>query len=232
VSPEPEPAPQRVAIAAARNEADRVGDTLDALAEALPGARLFVADDASEDGTAEVAMQHAATVISRGRSHGKGGNVTAAAEAALSELEGDPTFLLCDADLGDSARELVPLLGAVESGECDLAVAAFARREGGGFGLALGYARRKIEELSGFEAEAPISGQRAMRASTLRDLLPFADGFGMELGMTVDAVRAGHRVKEIELPLTHRATYRTIGGFLHRARQLRAFRRAARARSA
>ena len=232
MSPEPEPAPQRVAIAAARNEADRVGDTLDALAEALPGARLFVADDASEDGTAEVAMQHAATVISRGRSHGKGGNVTAAAEAALSELEGDPTFLLCDADLGDSARELVPLLGAVESGECDLAVAAFARREGGGFGLALGYARRKIEELSGFEAEAPISGQRAMRASTLRDLLPFADGFGMELGMTVDAVRAGHRVKEIELPLTHRATYRTIGGFLHRARQLRAFRRAARARSA
>jgi hypothetical protein len=109
-------------------------------------------------------------------------------------------------------------------------VAAFARREGGGFGLALGYARRKIEELSGFEAEAPISGQRAMRASTLRDLLPFADGFGMELGMTVDAVRAGHRVKEIELPLQHRATGRTIGGFLHRASQLRDFQGAYRAR--
>ena len=57
------------------------GTTLDALAAALPGARLFVADDASEDGTAEVAMRHGATVIRRGRTHGKGGNVGAAAEA-------------------------------------------------------------------------------------------------------------------------------------------------------
>ncbi|HET8975890.1 MAG TPA: glycosyltransferase [Solirubrobacterales bacterium] len=221
----------RFVIAAARNEADRIGATLDALAAALPGARLYVADDASEDGTAGAAMQHGATVIRRGRSHGKGGNVGAAAEAALSELgDADATFLLCDADLGSSAAELVPLLDAVERDECDLAVAAFARREGGGFGFALGYARDKIEQLCGFRAEAPISGQRAMPASLLRQVLPFADGFGMEIGMTVDAVRAGARVKEIELPLTHRATYRTLRGFLHRARQLRDFRRAVRPR--
>jgi glycosyltransferase involved in cell wall biosynthesis len=217
-------------IVAAHNEADRIGPTLDALAEALPGARLLVADDASTDGTQETAMRHGAWVVRRRRSHGKGGNVTAAAEALLSEPDGDATVLLCDSDLGASARELVPLIEAVERGDCDLAVAKFARSEGGGFGIALGYARRKIEELCGFRAEAPISGQRAMRASTLRALLPFPDGFGMELGMTVDAVRAGHRVQEIELPLEHRATHRTIGGFLHRARQLRDIRRAARAR--
>ena len=82
------------------------------------------------------------------------------------------------------------------------------------FGFALGYAHDQIERLSGFDATAPISGQRAMRASTLRDLIPFADSFGMEIGMTVDAVRAGHRVKEIELPLEHRATHRTLKGFL------------------
>ena len=138
--------------------------------------------------------------------------------------------MLCDGDLGESAGELVALVEAVEGGDCDLAVAKFARREGGGFGFALGYARDQIERLCGFQAEAPISGQRAMRVRVLRDVLPFADGFGMELGMTVDAVRAGHRVAEIELPLEHRATYRTIGGFLHRLRQLRDFRHAARAR--
>ena len=228
--PEEPAAPSRAVIVAAHNEADCIGATLDALAQALPGARLLVADDASTDGTQEVAMQHGATVIRRGRSHGKGGNVTAAAEALLSELGGNATVLLSDSDLGASAGELVALLEAVERGDCDLAVARFARSEGGGFGVALGYARRRIEELSGFRAEAPISGQRAMRASTLRELIPFADGFGMELGMTVDAVRAGKRVEEIGLPLSHRATYRTIGGFLHRARQLRDFRRAARAR--
>lgn len=216
---------QRIAIAAARNEADRVGDTLDALAAALPGARLWVADDASEDGTPEVAMQHGARVVSRRRAHGKGGNVSAAAEAALSELDGEATVLLCDADLGSSAAGLVRLVEAVEAGECDLAVAAFARREGGGFGAALGFARWAIERRCGFRAEAPISGQRAMRSETLRELLPFAPGFGIEIGMTVDAVRAGHRVKEIELPLEHRATYRTVGGFLHRGRQLRDFAR-------
>ncbi len=226
----PEAPPQRIAVVAARNEADRVGETLDALRAAMPGAAIWVGDDASGDGTTEVAMQHGAQVVTRRRPHGKGGNVTAAAEAALSQLDGEATVLLCDADLGPSAGELVGLVEAVERGECDLAVAAFARREGGGFGFALGYARDRIEELCGFRAQAPISGQRAMRATTLRELLPFADGFGMEIGMTVDAVRAGHRVKEIELPLEHRATYRTIGGFIHRGRQLLDFRRAVRAR--
>ena len=232
MTPEAPTSPPLYVIAAARNEADRVADTFDALAAAFPGARLLLADDASEDGTAEIAMQHGATVISRGKPHGKGGNVTAAAMAALDEVgeDGDATFLLCDADLGSSAAELAPLVDAVRAGECGLAVAAFAKREGGGFGFALGYAHDAIEDLCGFDAEAPISGQRAMTLACMDDVIPFADGFGMEIGMTVDAVRAGHTVKEIELPLTHRATYRTLRGFVHRARQLRDFRKAARAR--
>lgn len=217
---------RRVAIAAAHNEVDRIGATLDALSSALPGAQLYVADDASRDGTSEVAMRHGAWVVSRQSPHGKGGNVTAAAEAALSELDGEATVLLCDADLGDSAARLGPLVEAVERGECDLAIAAFARREGGGFGIALGFARRAIRRLCGFQAQAPISGQRAMPARILRELLPFAPGFGLELGMTVDAVRAGYRISEIELPLEHRATHRDLRGFVHRATQLRDFVRA------
>ena len=223
-------------IVAARNEADRIGATLDSLARTFPGARVFVADDASGDGTGEIAIARGATVIGRRRPHGKGGNVTAAAEAALSDPEavgsGDPVVLLCDADLGESAASLRSLVEAIGRGETDLAIASFARREGGGFGIALGYARRAIRDLSGFEAAAPISGQRAMRASLLRELLPFAPGWGMETGMTIDAVRSGRRVKEVELPLVHRATGRSIGGFLHRAAQLRDFRRARRARRA
>ncbi|MGZ5313428.1 MAG: glycosyltransferase family 2 protein, partial [Solirubrobacterales bacterium] len=227
--PVPPPNPLRAVIVAARNEADSIGATLAALAAAMPEAELLVADDASEDGTAEIAMQSGATVVSRGRPHGKGANVSAAVEALLSRGFAG-TVLLCDADLGDSARELAALVEAVERDDCDLAIAKFARSEGGGFGIAVGYAREKIVELSGFHAAAPISGQRAMPAGLLRELLPFADGWGMEMGMTVDAVRAGRRVKEVELPLEHRATGRTLGGFLHRSRQLRDFRRVYRAR--
>jgi hypothetical protein len=87
----------------------------------------------------------------------------------------------------------------------------------------VGFARWAIRRQCGFEASAPISGQRALSGRALEDVLPFAADFGMEVGMTIDAVRAGYRVSEIELDLEHRATGRTAAGFLHRARQLRDF---------
>jgi glycosyltransferase involved in cell wall biosynthesis len=225
-----ESAVRRVVIVAARNEAERIGSTLDALAGTLPGARLMVADDASIDGTAEIAMGRGAWVVRRGRPHGKGANVTAAAHAAIGEFDDGATALLCDADLRESAIRLPALLDAVESGACDLAVAAFADPRGGGFGIALGYGRRAVARACGAQLAAPLSGQRAMRLRTLRELLPFAGGWGMETGMTIDAVRAGSRIVEIELPLEHRVTGRTPAGFLHRARQLRDIRSAARSR--
>jgi glycosyltransferase involved in cell wall biosynthesis len=212
-------------IVAARNEADRVGETVRALREALPGARVWVADDASEDGTAEVALAAGAEVVSRGRPHGKGANVSAAADAALSVNQPPSLVLLCDGDLGASAQRLESLVRAVEAGECDLAVAAFNRRVGGGFGLALGFARWAIRRCCGLETEVPISGQRALRVEALRAALPFARGYGMEIGMTVDVVRAGYRLREYELDLEHRATGKSLAGFAHRARQLRDFAR-------
>jgi glycosyltransferase involved in cell wall biosynthesis len=221
----------RVAIVAAHNEGDRIGATLEALSRALPDARLLVADDASTDGTPEVAMRKRAWVVRRGRPHGKGANVTAAAQAAIGEFDEGATVLLCDADLGASAGYLTALVEAVEGAECDLAVADFAEPRGGGFGVTLGYARRAVEARCGTRPAAPLSGQRAMRLSTLRGLLPFADGWGLEAGMTIDAMRAGYRVREIRLPLEHRAGGRTPAGFLHRARQLRDIRRAVRARA-
>jgi glycosyltransferase involved in cell wall biosynthesis len=189
-----------------------------------------VADDASSDGTRDAALAAGATVIGRNRPHGKGGNMTAAAEAALDVLDPEATVLLCDGDLGASAARLTPLLEAVEDGRADLAIASFARRVGGGVGLAKGYAGRAIERRSGFLAQEPISGQRAMRAATLARLLPFARGYGMETGMTIDAVRMGLVVAELELDLAHRATGRDWRGFAHRGRQLRDIVAAERAR--
>ncbi|MEZ5154595.1 MAG: glycosyltransferase [Solirubrobacterales bacterium] len=220
---ETEPGRKRIAIVAARDEADRIGATLRSLREASPGIGLWVADDASSDGTRDVALAAGATVIGRNRPHGKGGNVTAAATAALDGLEPETTVLLCDGDLAETAGRLLPLAVAIEAGEADLAVAAFERRVGGGLGLAKGFARDAIRRLCGLETTAPISGQRAMRAGVLAELLPLAPRYGMEIGMTVDAVRAGYRVEEIELDLAHRATGRSPAGFIHRGRQLRDF---------
>jgi glycosyltransferase involved in cell wall biosynthesis len=129
-------------------------------------------------------------------------------------------FILCDGDLAESASRLGALADVVRGGDADMTVAAFATRVGGGVGLAVAFARWAIRRRCGLETRAPISGQRALRASVLADVLPFAAGFGMEIGMTIDAARSGHRIAEVELDLSHRATGRTLAGFAHRGRQL------------
>jgi glycosyltransferase involved in cell wall biosynthesis len=214
-----------IVIVSARDEADRLPATLAALGEAFPRARLIVADDASRDATAAVARRAGVEVVSQPRHVGKGGATTAAARLALplTTAPDPPVVVLCDGDLGASARELARLAEAVRSGGADLAVGVFARAVGGGFGVAVGFARRALRRLTGLELQAPISGQRAMRGEVLATVTPFAAGFGMEIGMTTDAHRAGFRIVEVRLDLEHRATGRTAAGFLHRARQLRDF---------
>jgi glycosyltransferase involved in cell wall biosynthesis len=217
--------PRTLVIVAAHDEADRVGATLAGVSLAFPDAELWLADDGSIDGTAQIAAAAGARVVRSERVLGKGGAVTGAAREALSQVRAggaasDAIFVLCDGDLGDSARELVRLVEALDSAPADLAVGAFSRRVGGGVGLAVGFARWAIQRRCGLLTRAPISGQRAIRADTLAAVLPFAPGFGMEVGMTIDAVRAGGRVVEVELDLDHRATGRTPAGFLHRGRQL------------
>jgi glycosyltransferase involved in cell wall biosynthesis len=217
--------PAVVVIVAAHNEGDRIAQTLAALREVFPDARVLVADDASTDDTAARAQALGAEVVTAPRNIGKGGANTLAARRVLSLAltPEPPVFVLCDGDLGDTARQLPALVAAVRRGECDLAVGAFATRVGGGFGFAVGYARAAIRRLTGLELNAPISGQRAMRGAVLPVVVPFAPRFGMEIGMTVDAARAGFVVGEVELELAHRASGRTLAGFVHRARQLKDF---------
>jgi glycosyltransferase involved in cell wall biosynthesis len=215
---------------AAYNEADRIAVTLAALAGAFAGAAVWVADDGSRDATAEIARAGGARVVRSERVIGKGGAMTLAAREALREASAAtaapggpraaPVFVLCDGDLAESAVHLPELARAVRAGRADVAVAAFSRRVGGGVGAALGFARWAIARRCGVRTSAPLSGQRALSERALRDVLPFADGYGMEIGMTIDAVRAGHRVVELELDLSHRASGRTLAGFAHRGRQL------------
>ena len=194
-------------LVAARDEEDRIGPTVGRLREAFPEAVVVVADDGSRDGTASIAERAGARVVRLPR-RGKGQALT------LAERDCPPgPLLLCDADV---EGDLSPL---VESG-AELAIARFTRRVGGGLGLAKAVARRLVEARGGRRLEEPLSGQRFLSERARASVFPVAAGFGVETRMTIDALRAGLEVREVEVDLAHRATGRDLGGFLHRARQL------------
>lgn len=194
-------------LIAARDEEERIGATVERLRTAFPDAEVIVADDGSVDGTAEAA-EHAGARVLRFPRLGKGQALTLAERKAPSG-----GLLVCDADVeGD--------LAALAAADADLAIAVFAERQGGGFGIAKRLARGLIRARSGFVAVEPLSGQRAFSKSARVECFPLAAGFGCEVGASVDAARAGLRLAELELPLRHRATGRDPAGFLHRGRQL------------
>ena len=195
-------------LIAARDEAERIGATIEELRRAFPEAEVIVADDGSRDATADVAETAGALVL-RLPHRGKGQALTLGEHVAN---RGD--LLLCDADL---RGDLSPLL----EGDADLTIAAFARRQGGGFGIAKGAARGLIELASGYRAEEPLSGQRRLTQAARDAVFPLAAGFGCEAAMTADAANAALRIQHARLDLEHRATGRDLRGFLHRGRQLR-----------
>ena len=203
-------------MVAARNEEARVHDTVAALA-AIPGvSEVVVVDDRSGDGTARRASAAGATVIRARSGSGKG----SAVEWALARLPPADVWLFVDADLGMSAASLAPVLEPVVAGKADLAIGSFEAGPGGGFGIVKRLAGLTIRALCGFLAKAPLSGQRAITGGCLAAVRPLASGFGMETGMTIDAVRAGFRVVEVPVNgVSHRSTGRGPRGFLHRGRQ-------------
>ncbi|GIV17179.1 MAG: glycosyl transferase [Armatimonadota bacterium] len=207
------------AVVPARNEAATVAETVRALI-ALP-AEVVVVADACTDDTAKRAREAGAIVLERS---GRGDKASALAKGLRWVREQQPSdndvILLVDADVGASASEAAHLLGVVACDEADMAIGVLppAGRYGG-FGLVARFARWVLLRQTGRRFRAPLSGQRAIRWQPLRQLDALAGGFGIEVGMTVDLVRLGARVQEVDVHMTHRYTGRSWRGFLHRSRQ-------------
>ncbi len=195
-------------LIAARDEEDRIAGTIGALRAQFPGSEVIVADDGSRDATA-IRAEHAGATVLRLPRRGKGQALSAAERVAPPGA-----LLLADADVRGDLRGLCA--GHSEG----LRVARFARREGGGLGLAKGIARAIVRLRTGIELTEPLSGQRAVGPDARAACFPLAPGFGAETRMTIDAARAGASVEEIELDLEHRATGRNLHDFAHRGRQL------------
>jgi len=201
----------------AHDEAARIADTIEA-ARAVPGVtRVIVVDDGSEDGTDHIAELSGAKVVRMAGQAGKGG----ALEAGAKRIENADIVLLLDGDLGSTAAQAELLLAPILAGEADMSIAAFPRPEGkAGFGLVKRLAQWGITRYGGdFTATAPLSGQRALTRECLEATRPFAAGYGVEVALTVRALRSGMRLVEVPTTMGHAATGRDFEGFVHRGRQ-------------
>ncbi|MEV4217293.1 glycosyltransferase family 2 protein [Nonomuraea sp. NPDC049725] len=210
-------------VVPAKNEADRIGLTVEA-ALGLPGVDLVVVvDDGSTDPTGRVARAAGARVVRHSRNRGKAAAMETGAEA-VRLLDGEiPRHLLfLDADLAGTAQAAAPLIEPVRTGEADMTIAVFATRvKLAGHGIVVRVSRDGIRRATGFEATQPLNGQRCLTRDAFEAARPLAHGFGVETALTIDLLRKGFRVREVEVEMAHRATGSDWRAQLHRARQLR-----------
>lgn len=226
------PSPDLAVVIPARNEADRIAATV-AAASKLAGVDIVVVvDDGSTDSTAALAASAGAQVMRHARNRGKAAALETGAEAvrlieAGRQIEaghgasGPRHLLLLDADLADSAADAGPLVDPVRAGTADMTIAVFTTRvRNGGFGIVTTTAGAGIEHATGWRPAQPLNGQRCLTRAAFTAALPLAPGWGVETGMTIDLLRKGMRITEVEVPMSHRATGKDWRSQLHRLHQL------------
>jgi dolichol-phosphate mannosyltransferase len=196
------------------DEADNLAAIAGAILAALPGATLLVVDDASPDGTGELADRLAAAdprIRVRHRP-GKAGLGRAYLDGFGVALAGGARIVLqMDADWSHDPAMLPALIAPVEAGTADLVIGS--RYVRGGRVTDWGLVRRFVsrggsrfaKSLLRLDAHDLTGGFKAWRATTL-EALPFAGvragGYVFQIEMTYRASRLGARIAEV--PITFR----------------------------
>ncbi|BDA64146.1 glycosyltransferase family 2 protein [Actinomyces capricornis] len=217
---------QRVAVVIpAKDEAKRIAATVRAC-RSIPRVDLVVVvDDGSTDGTQDHARAAGAVTVRHSVTRGKASAMeTGASVVGMRDYVDGPARLLLfiDADLGDSAAACAELVPPVVDGVADMAIAVPPKQAGaGGRGRVVRAARRAIARATGWEPVAPLSGQRCLTREAYEAAMPLAEGWGVEVGLTLDVLVRGLAVIEVPCDITHRVTGNDRAGIMHRASQYR-----------
>jgi glycosyltransferase involved in cell wall biosynthesis len=221
-SPVPMPGGPVVLVLPARNEAPRIGPVLRRVPELVGGhrVRVIVVDDGSTDGTAAVARDAGAEVVTHLTNLGLGAAVRTGLAAASTQHPSAVAF--CDADGEYAPEELDRMVAPILAGAADYVVGS---RFAGEIRRMLPHRRagnRALSVVLAWVARRPITdGQSGYRA-----LAPWAAA-GAEIVhdynyaqvLTLDLLGKGYRYAEVPIRYRFRSTgasFIKLGRYLRR----------------
>lgn len=215
---------KKIAIIPAYNEEGRVGKAISSLLSTGSIDMVIVVDDGSTDKTSKEASSSGASVITIEKNIGKGRALKKALSNLLEEgrVEDSDIIIFVDADTEETAVHACKLINVLEEkGSGHFTVAVFPPpAKKGGIGLVKNLAFKFLKKTTGYEFRAPLSGQRAAYLSDLKKALKAFDyGYGIEVAMSYLLCKSGCTPVEVNLPMKHRETGRSVKDFLHRGRQ-------------
>jgi dolichol-phosphate mannosyltransferase len=200
------------------NERDNLEAILDAIFQAQPDFHVLVIDDASPDGTGEIADARAAAdervhVLHRAGKQGLGKAYVAGFEWALAQAHGYTHMFEMDADFSHDPRYLEPLLRACTEAGADLAIGS--RYVPGGGTRGWPWHRQLISRGGGLYARTllglpirdPTAGFSCIRRRVLETLQLGAlesQGYGFQIELKYRAVLAGLRILEVPIVFVER----------------------------
>ncbi|SHH08532.1 glycosyltransferase family 2 protein [Tepidibacter thalassicus] len=205
-------------IIPAYNEEAKIKDTIEGIKDLSCINEIIVVDDGSSDNTFEIASSYEAVKTYKlDKNMGKGYALNYGLKIAMKNSD---VIGFLDADLGKTSREVEKLIYPILNNECDVTIAKFPpAKKKGGFGFVKKLAKSGVKFLTGEELDSTLSGQRVFKKEVLKEFNEIPFGYGVEVGMTIDIINKGYKIKEVLVNMTHNETGRNLKGFIHRGKQ-------------
>jgi glycosyltransferase involved in cell wall biosynthesis len=167
------------------------------------GARCYVVDDGSRDGTGELGRRAGAVVLTHPRNRGKGAALASGIARALAD--GAALLVTLDADGQHPPEEIPRLLEPLTSGRADLVLGARART--GTMPPQRRFTNWLSATLATRIAGAPVldaqTGFRAFTRALATAIGPSETHYDYETAFLLEALVAGHRVVSVAVPTVY-----------------------------